>query len=76
MMEAGELHGPEVAVPALPGATTSLLAKSMVLWLAGTSAKAADRTIPRLLRRIGSIISSFSAQECMNFIQHAGYIRT
>jgi transposase len=38
--------------------------------------KAAERTIPRLLRRIGRVANSFSPQECRNFFQHAGYART
>jgi transposase len=38
--------------------------------------KAAERTIPRLLHRIGRVVSSFSPQECRNFFQHAGYVRT
>jgi len=38
--------------------------------------KAAERTIPRLLRRIGCVVRSFSPQECRNFFRHAGYVRT
>ncbi|MDP1542133.1 MAG: IS630 family transposase, partial [Polycyclovorans sp.] len=38
--------------------------------------KAAERTIPRLLRRIGRVVTDFSAQECRNFFRHAGYVRT
>jgi transposase len=38
--------------------------------------KAAERTIPRLLRRIGRVVRSFSPQECRNLFQHAGYVRT
>jgi transposase len=38
--------------------------------------KAAERTIPGLVRRIGRVASSFSPQECRNFFQHAGYVRT
>lgn len=38
--------------------------------------KAAEHTIPRLLRRIGRVVSNFSAQECRNFFRHAGYVRT
>jgi transposase len=38
--------------------------------------KAAERTIPRLLRRIGRVANSFSPQECKNFFRHAGYVRT
>jgi transposase len=38
--------------------------------------KAAERTIPRLLRRIGRVATSLSPQECKNFFRHAGYVRT
>jgi transposase len=38
--------------------------------------KAAEHTIPRLVRRIGRIASTFSPQECRNFFRHAGYVRT
>jgi transposase len=38
--------------------------------------KAAERTIPRLLRRIGRVVNSFSPQECRNFFRHAGYARS
>ena len=38
--------------------------------------KAAEHTIPRLLRRIGRVVTGFSAQECSNFFHHAGYVRT
>ena len=38
--------------------------------------KAAERTIPRLSRRIGRIVSDFSPRECRNFFRHAGYVRT
>jgi transposase len=38
--------------------------------------KAAERTMPRLLRRIGRVVNSFSPQECRNFFRHAGYVRT
>src|SRR5215471_6424611 len=38
--------------------------------------KAAAHTIPRLLRRIGRVVTDFSAQECRNFFRHAGYVRT
>jgi transposase len=34
---------------------------------------AAERTIKGLCRRIGLIVRSFSAQECENFFEHAGY---
>jgi len=38
--------------------------------------KAAERTIPRLSRRIGALIASFSPQECANYFRHAGYAST
>lgn len=38
--------------------------------------KAAEHTIPRLLRRIGRVVTDFNAQECRNFFRHAGYVRT
>ena len=38
--------------------------------------KAAEHTIPRLLRRIGRVVADFSPQECRNFFRHAGYVRT
>ena len=38
--------------------------------------KAAEHTVPRLLRRIGRVVTDFSAQECKNFFRHAGYVRT
>jgi transposase len=38
--------------------------------------KAAEHTIPRLLRRIGRIVTDFSPQECKNFFRHAGYVQT
>jgi transposase len=38
--------------------------------------KAAEHTMPRLLRRIGRVASNFSAHECKNFFHHAGYVRT
>ena len=37
--------------------------------------KAAEHTIPRLLRRIGCVVTDFSARECTNFFRHAGYVR-
>jgi transposase len=37
--------------------------------------KAAEHTIPRLVRRIGRIVTDFSPQECRNFFRHAGYVR-
>jgi len=38
--------------------------------------KAAEHTMPRLMRRIGRIVTSISAQECRNFFRHAGYVQT
>ncbi len=38
--------------------------------------KAAERTIPGLVRRIRRVVGGFSPQECSNFFQHAGYVRT
>jgi hypothetical protein len=38
--------------------------------------KAAERTIPRLLHRIGRVVRNLSPQECRNFFQHAGCVRT
>jgi transposase len=38
--------------------------------------EAAEHTIPRLLRRIGRVVTDFSPQECRNFFHHAGYART
>jgi transposase len=38
--------------------------------------KAAEHTVPCLLRRIGRLLASFSPQECRNFLRHAGYVRT
>jgi len=35
--------------------------------------KARERTIPALWDRIGSIIDTFTPQECANFFRHAGY---
>ena len=35
--------------------------------------KAAERTIPRLSRRIGALMAKFSSQECDNYFRHAGY---
>lgn len=35
--------------------------------------KAAERSIPALWDRIGSILDTFSAAECQNFFSHAGY---
>jgi transposase len=38
--------------------------------------KAAERTIEGLWRRIGLIAPSFTAQECANYFEHAGYVQT
>jgi transposase len=38
--------------------------------------KAAEHTIPRLVRRIGRIVADFPAKECRNFFCHAGYVQT
>lgn len=35
--------------------------------------KAAERTIDGLWNRIGSLISTFTAQECANYFAAAGY---
>jgi hypothetical protein len=35
--------------------------------------KAAERPIPALWDRIGSILDLFSPHECLNFFNHAGY---
>ena len=37
--------------------------------------KAAEHTIPGLLRRIGRVVKSFSRRECTNFLRHAGYVQ-
>jgi len=38
--------------------------------------KAAEETIPDLIHRIGCVVTEFTAQECVNFFRHAGYVRT
>ena len=38
--------------------------------------QAAEHTVPRLLRRIGRVVTDFSPRECSNFFRHAGYVRT
>jgi transposase len=35
--------------------------------------QAAERTIPTLWDRIGSLIDAFTPEECRNFLHHAGY---
>jgi transposase len=34
------------------------------------------RLVSGLLRRIGRVLTTFSPQECRNFLRHAGYVRT
>ena len=38
--------------------------------------KAAERTIPRLSRRIGVLTTKFSPEECASYFRHAGYAST
>lgn len=38
--------------------------------------KAAEHTIPGLMRRIGRVVRAFSPKECRNFFRHAGYVQT
>ena len=38
--------------------------------------KAAVRTIPRLSRKIGAIVTAFSPKECSYYFRHAGYAST
>src|SRR5262249_9830936 len=38
--------------------------------------KAAEHTIPGLLRRIGRVVRAFNPEECTNFFRHAGYVQT
>ena len=38
--------------------------------------KAAERSVPRLRRRIASLLPSFSAPECASYLRHAGYAAT
>jgi hypothetical protein len=35
--------------------------------------KAAERSIPTLWDRIGSVLNLFSPSDCANFFNHAGY---
>jgi len=35
--------------------------------------KAAERTVPGLIRLIGKLMKEFSSKECRNFLLHAGY---
>ena len=36
--------------------------------------EAAERTVAGLCRRIGAIVPSFTAPECTNYFEHAGYV--
>lgn len=38
--------------------------------------KAAEHTVPGLLRRIGRVVKTFTPQECRNFFRHVGYVHT
>jgi hypothetical protein len=38
--------------------------------------KAAVRTVQGLWRRLGTLIQTFSPQECRNYLRHAGYPAT
>jgi transposase len=38
--------------------------------------KAAERTIPHLLRRIGRVARDFDPREGSSFFRHAGHVRT
>ena len=38
--------------------------------------KAAEHTVPGLLRIIGRVVATFTPQECSNFLRHAGYVPT
>jgi len=38
--------------------------------------KAAVRTVPRLSRKIGALVTTFSPKECSNYFRHAGYAST
>ena len=37
--------------------------------------RAAEHTIPGLLRRIGRVVRTFTPRECRNFLRHAGYVQ-
>lgn len=37
--------------------------------------KAAERTVPGLIKRIGKLMNEFSFEECRNYLRHAGYGR-
>jgi transposase len=38
--------------------------------------KAAEHTIPGLVRKIGRVVKAFTPQECRNFFRHVGYAQT
>jgi len=38
--------------------------------------KAAEHTIPGLVRKIGRVVKAFTPQECKNFFRHVGYVQT
>jgi len=38
--------------------------------------KAAEHTVPGLLRKIGRVVKAFTPQECSNFFRNAGYVQT
>jgi transposase len=38
--------------------------------------KAAEHTVPGLLKRIGRVVKAFTPQECRNFFRHVGYVQT
>lgn len=38
--------------------------------------KAAEHTVPRLLRKIGRLVKTFTPLECRNYFRHAGYVQT
>jgi hypothetical protein len=38
--------------------------------------KAAERTIPALWDRIGSLLDAFTPEECRNYFKHTGYAST
>jgi hypothetical protein len=35
--------------------------------------KAAERTVPGLVRLLGRLMTEFGSKECKNFLCHAGY---
>jgi transposase len=37
--------------------------------------KAAERSIPDLCNRIGTLLDQVTAAECLNYLRHAGYVR-